>query len=168
MWTNTNWFTISYVCCYPDQSPKIGHLLPFCSNALIPDVPCDQAGCDRCFVHGNQTGCCHEQCLGGCYGPLPTQCEVSLTYGEATMDNLLFWCHRELLLLVNQAESLFIGYSFSRITIWFANQSAIDVAVHSFIPSVSQSPRQQNIQSVESNCLRLGIYPIEQWWFSWH
>ncbi|TPP64853.1 Melanoma receptor tyrosine-protein kinase [Fasciola gigantica] len=46
-------------------------------------VSCDQLVCDRCFIQGNHTGCCHEQCLGGCFGPLPTQCEVCREFNNS-------------------------------------------------------------------------------------
>ncbi|CAH8870213.1 unnamed protein product [Trichobilharzia szidati] len=35
---------------------------------------CQNLLCNRCLKIGNSSTCCHEQCLGGCTGPLASQC----------------------------------------------------------------------------------------------
>ncbi|KAF7260334.1 hypothetical protein EG68_02402 [Paragonimus skrjabini miyazakii] len=55
-----------------DSSPTGCQIESRCSGVL----------CDRCYRDGQKQFCCHEQCLGGCTGPLPTQCEACKEFND--------------------------------------------------------------------------------------
>ncbi|OXA61387.1 Insulin-like peptide receptor [Folsomia candida] len=41
---------------------------------VVPHISCPKCNGRACF--GDKQDCCHPQCLGGCYGPNPNQCQV--------------------------------------------------------------------------------------------
>ncbi|KER32012.1 hypothetical protein T265_12870, partial [Opisthorchis viverrini] len=41
---------------------------------------CNNVDCNRCYSKQGKSICCHEQCLGGCTGPEPTQCNACKEY----------------------------------------------------------------------------------------
>lgn len=40
---------------------------------VVPSITCPKCGGNACYADKH---CCHPQCLGGCYGPERSQCNV--------------------------------------------------------------------------------------------